>query len=185
MFLTNIKVFFVFCTYKMVELARKGYNIIAKNRGIIEPQNMSTKKLINTLSRYDSRHKVKNIRRKLSKIGLEKIAKIQNISKNELSQAKKLQKISIDELKEIARLRGIKNSEKLTKEDLIISLLKSKSSAAERNYIKHFNNNANDDTYDDKIRDKISDINMILSRLGNIVTNTDRKENKQELHEKN
>ena len=50
--------------------------------------------------------------------------------------------------------------------------------------MKHFNNNANDDTYDDKIRDKISDINTILSRLGNIVTNTDRKEIKQELHGK-
>ena len=166
-----------------MELTRKEYNIIAKNRGIIEPQNMSTKKLINTLSKYNSRCKVKNIRRKLSTIGLEKIYKIQNISKNELSQAKKLQRKSIDELKEIARLRRIKNSEKLTKEDLIISLLKSQSTAAERNYMKHFNNDANDDTYD-KIRDKISDINMILSRLGNIVTNTDRKEIKQELHEK-
>ena len=168
----------------MVELTRKEYNIIAKNRSIIEPQNMYTKKLINTLSRYHSRRKVRNIRRKLSKIGQEKIAKIQNISKNELSQAKKLQRKSIHELKEIARLRKIKNNEKLTKEDLIISLLKSKSSAAERNYMKHFNNNANDDTYDDKIRDKISDINTILSRLGNIVTNTDRKEIKQELHGK-
>ena len=168
----------------MVELTRKEYNIIAKNRSIIEPQNMYTKKLINTLSRYHSRRKVRNIRRKLSKIGQEKITKIQNISKNELSQAKKLQRKSIHELKEIARLRKIKNNEKLTKEDLIISLLKSKSSAAERNYMKHFNNNANDDTYDDKIRDKISDINTILSRLGNIVTNTDRKEIKQELHGK-
>ena len=86
----------------MVELTRKEYNIIAKNRAIIEPQNMSTQELINTLSRYDGRRKVKNIRKKLLKIGLEKIAKIQNISKNELNQAKKLQRKSIDELKEIA-----------------------------------------------------------------------------------
>ena len=45
--------------------------------------------------------------------------------------------------------------------------------------MKHFNNNnnnnTNDDTYDDKIRGKISDIRMILSRLGNTVTNKDRK----------
>ena len=71
--------------------------------------------------------------------------------------------------------------EKLTKECLIISILKSESSNAERNYMKHFNNNTdddnntNDDTYDGKIRDKISDIRMILSRLGNIITNNDRK----------
>ena len=117
---------------------------------------------------------VKSSRRKLLKIKIEKIAKIQNISKNELNQAEKLQNKSIDELKAIARLRRIKNSDKLTKEDLIISLLKSESSPAERNYMKHFNNNTNDDTYDDKIRGKISDI-RILSRLGNTVSNNDRK----------
>ena len=44
----------------MVELIRKEYNIIAKNRGIIEPQNMSTQELLNTLSRYGSRCKVKS-----------------------------------------------------------------------------------------------------------------------------
>ena len=36
--------------------------------------------------------------------------------------------------------------------------------------MKHFNTDDADDTYDDKIRGKISDIRMILSRLGNIVT---------------
>ena len=41
----------------MVGLTRKEYNIISKNRGIIERQNMSTQELINTLSRYDSRCK--------------------------------------------------------------------------------------------------------------------------------
>ena len=67
-----------------------------KNRGIQEPQNKSTDELLNTLSRYDSKRKVKNNRRKLLKIKLEKIAKIQNISKNELSKAEKLQDKSID-----------------------------------------------------------------------------------------
>ena len=163
----------------MVELTRKEYDIVAKNRGIIEPQNMTTQELINTLIRYDSRPKVKNNRKKVLKIGLEKIAKIQNISKTELNKAKKLQRKSIDKLKEIVRLRRIKNIEKLTKEELISVLLKPESSAAERNFEKLFNNNNtdndddddNDDTYDDKIRDKIRDINIIFSRLGNIVTN--------------
>ena len=140
---------------------------------------MSTKELLNTLNRYDSRHN----RGKLSEIGLKKIAKIQNISENELNQTKKLQKKSIDELREIARLRRIKNSDKLTKEDIIINLLKSESSALENDFMKHFNNNTtNDDTYDDKIRGKISDIRMIPSRLGNIVTNKDRKNIKKELY---
>ena len=74
-------------------------------------------------------------------------------------------------------MKRIKNRDKLTKEDLIISLLKSESSDAERNCMKHFNNNTDDDddTYDDKIRGKISNIRMIVSRLGNTVTNNGRK----------
>ena len=126
---------------------------------------------------------MKSICRKLSKKGPGKIVKKQNISKNELNKAEKLQNKSIDVLKAIARLRRIKKSDKLTKEDLIISLLKSESSPAERNYMKHFNNNTNDDTYDDKIRGKLSDIKMMLSRLGHIVTKNDRKEIKKELYE--
>ena len=98
-----------------------------------------------------------------------------------------MQRKSIHELKEIARLRTIKNRDKLTKEGLIVSLLKSESSNAEHNYMKHFNNNTNDDnnnnTYDGKIRDKMSNIRMILSRLGNTVTNNDRKKSKKELYE--
>ena len=137
---------------------------------------MSTKALINTLNRYDSRRKSGE----LSKIGLEKIAKIPNISENEVNQAKKLQRKSIDELKEIARLRRIKNREKLTQEDLIITLLKSESSDAERHYVKHFNNNTDDD---DTYGSKISDIRMRLSRLGNIVTKNYRKKITNELCE--
>ena len=94
---------------------------------------------------------------------------MQNISKDELNKAKKLQNKSKDELRGITRLRRIKNSDNLTKEDLIISLLKSESSPVERNYIKYFNNSSNDDTYDDKIKGKIIHIRMTLSRLGNIV----------------
>ena len=83
-------------------------------------------------------------------------------------------------------MRKIKNRDKLTKESLIISLLKSESSNAERNYMKHFNNNTDDDdddTYDGKIRGKISDIRMIFSRLGNTVTNNDRKKIRKEFYE--
>ena len=49
-------------------------------------------KLLYTLSRYDNKRKVNSNRRKILKIGLEKIAKIQNISENELRKAEKLQK---------------------------------------------------------------------------------------------
>ena len=111
----------------MIELTREENNLIAERRGIKKHQNMSTKKLINTLNRYDTKCKTS----KLSKIGLAKVPKMPNISENEVNNAEKLQKKSIDELKEIARLRRIKNRDKLTKEGLIISLLKSESSDAE------------------------------------------------------
>ena len=77
-------------------------------------------------------------------------------------------------------MRRIKNRGKLKREGLINSILKSESSNAEGNYMKHFNtnvddDNVDDDTYDSKIRDKISNIRMILSRLGNTITINDGK----------
>ena len=67
-------------------------------------------------------------------------------------------------------MRRSKNRGKLKKEGLITSILKSESSNAERNYMKHFNTNVdnnNVDTYDGKIRDKISNIRVMLSRYSN------------------
>ena len=81
-------------------------------------------------------------------------------------------------------MRRIKNRDKLTKEDLIITILKSASSAAERNFENFFNNNNDDDdTNDGIIRGKKSDIRMILSRSGNMVDINDRKKIKKELYE--
>ena len=68
MSLHNIKM-----TSKIIMLTRKEYNLTAKSRGIKELQNVSTEELLNTLSRYDSRHKLKSNRRKLFKMILEKI----------------------------------------------------------------------------------------------------------------
>ena len=62
-----------------------------------------------------------------------------NMLGNEATQAEKLRRKSIDELKEIVRLSRIRNGNKLTTEDLIVSILKSQRSNVERNYMKHFN----------------------------------------------
>ena len=164
-------------TSRIIEFTRKEYDIITRSRGIKEPQNMSTEELFNALSRYNSKHKVKTNHKKLLKMKLGKIAKKQNILKNDLSRTKKLQNKSIDELQWIAKLRGIKNYN-LTKEDLIFSLLKSESSPAERNYMKYFNESTND-----KIKSKINYIRIILSRLGNIITKNERKKMKKDPYE--
>ena len=78
-----------------------------------------------------------------------------------------MQEKSIDELKVIARLRRINNFKNLTKEDLILALLKSESNALENNNNNDNNNNNNND--------KISYIRMVLRRLGNTITNKDKK----------
>ena len=75
-------------------------------------------------------------RRRLLEKGLKKIAKMQNLSQNELNQIAEMLNQSRDELERIAKIRKIKNYEEISKEELIISLLKSKQSIAEL-----FNNN--------------------------------------------
>ena len=91
-------------------------------------------------------------RKRLFEKGLKKIAKMQNLSQNELNQIAEMRDQSRDELERIAKIRRIKNYEEMSKEELIISLLKSKQSIAEL-----FNSNLDDD--------KISDIRRILNRL--------------------
>ena len=59
---------------------------------------MSTKELLDILSRYDTKRKVNSNRRKILKMGLEKLAKIKNISENELRKAENLQSKSRDGL---------------------------------------------------------------------------------------
>ena len=72
---------------------------------------------------------------------------------------------SRDELERIAKIRRIKNYEEMSKEELILSVLKSKQSTAE-----FFNNLDND---------KISDIRRILNRLRDMLPKRYRKEIKK------
>ena len=71
-------------------------------------------------------------------------------------------------LNKLQKKRRIKNYEDMKKEDLIISLLKSKESIAEL-----FNNNNNNE---------ISDIRRIINRLRNILPKKDRKETKDKIY---
>ena len=97
---------------------------------------------------------------------------MQNLSQNEFNHIALMRGLSRDELEQIAKIRRIKNYEEMTKEELIVSLLKSKVSIAE-----HSNNN-NNNLYDDEI----SDIRRILNRLRDILPKKDRKEIKDKLY---
>ena len=103
-------------------------------------------------------------RKRLFEKGLKKIAKMQSLSQNEFNQIAEMRRQSRDELERIAKIGRIKNYEEMTKEQLIISLLRSKQSIAEL-----FNNNS---LYDNKI----SDIRRILNRLRDILPRKYRKE---------
>ena len=59
----------------VIVFIRKEYDLIAKSRGITEPQKMSTEELLNALSRYDSKCKVKSNHKELNKINLKKLLK--------------------------------------------------------------------------------------------------------------
>ena len=138
---------------------------------------------------------VRHVKRKVKSVYTKLVKKQPKKTDNEVYNEEKLKRMSTDELREIAKLRGIKNRGKLQKEGLITSLLKWEISSAERNHLKHFNtnvdndsvdNNANDDygdTCDGKIGDKIRDIRVVLSRLGDIVTKDDRGKIKKEPYE--
>ena len=81
---------------------------------------------------------------------------MQNLSQNEFNQIAVMHGLSRDELEQIAKMRRIKNYENMKKEDLIISLLKSKQSRAE--------------LFDDNLYDNaINDIRRILNKLRDIL----------------
>ena len=129
---------------------------ILKNK--IEQIKKNTNLLQNALAQVKEKE-----RDYLKKKGLKKMTKMQNLSQNELNQIAKMRDQSRDELDQIAKIRRIKNCEEMSKEELIIPLLKSKQSIAEL-----FNNNLDDD--------KISDIKRIVNRLRDILPkNIERK----------
>ena len=70
-------------------------------------------------------------RKRLFDKGLKKIAKMQNFLQNELNQIAEIRNQSRDKLERTVKIKRIKNYEEMPKEELKISLLKSKQSIAE------------------------------------------------------
>ena len=109
----------------MEKLTTHELRLIAGKRSIKSYQNMSIEKLLSTLD--ESEHIFEN----LSQNGLNQIVKMQNISQNELKQIMKMQNLSQNELEQIAKMRRIKNYKSMSRENLLIVLLKSKQSHVE------------------------------------------------------
>ena len=109
----------------MLKLTKYELKLIARNRGIRNYQNMSREKLLSTLNKLES------ITENLSKNGLKQIERMQNLSLNELEQIERMNNLSLSKLKQIAKTRHIKTNRNISKEDLLINLLKSNQSHAE------------------------------------------------------
>ena len=109
----------------MVNLPTYELKLIVGKRGIKNYQNMSREKLLSTLDESE------RILKTLSQNGLKRIAKMQNLSQNELKQITKKQNLSQNELEQIAKIRHIKNYKNMSREELLIALLKSKQSHGE------------------------------------------------------
>ena len=75
--------------------------------------------------------KLERITENSSKNGLNEIVKMQNLSLNELEQIERVNNLSLNKLKQIAKIRHIKNYKDMSKEDLLMALLKSNKSHTE------------------------------------------------------
>ena len=74
---------------------------------------------------------IKRITENLSRNGLNKIAKMQNLSLNELEKIERMNNLSLNALEQMAIARHIKNYKDMSREDLLIALLKSNHSHTE------------------------------------------------------
>ena len=131
----------------MINLTKYELKLIAGNKGIKNYQNMSKEEL-NAIVKSEC------ITENLSQNGLERIARMQNLSLNKLEQITKMNNLSENKLKQIAKTRHIKNYKDMSKEDLLIALLKSNQSHAELR--KREDNNA-----------KIKETKQVFNKLRN------------------
>ena len=118
-----------------------------------------------------------NIHRRYNRLGLKNIGKRHNITKSDLNNAIQLHNKSLSDLQKFAKLRRIKNSDNLSKEDIIYTLLTTKKNIFQNNYTKYINNDTND-----PIKAKTNKIRITASKLGHILTKQGRNFIREKLH---
>ena len=84
---------------------------------------------------------------------------------------------SLSDLQKLAKLRRIKNSDNLSKEDLIYTLLRTKENLFENSYAKYINNDTNN-----PIKAKINKIRITAAKLGHILTKEERNFIREKLY---
>ena len=137
----------------------------AKRKGILGHQNKSNKELLRTI------YKLKCITGNLFRNGIRKIMKMPNLSLNDIKKIERMNNLSLNELNQIAVARNIKNYEDMSKEDLLIALLKSNQS--HRELLKIDDSNT-----------EIGEIKKLFNNLRNNFSTEEIKEHRERLHKK-
>ena len=87
-----------------------------------------------------------------------------------MEAVKQLNELTNYDLKTIAKLREIKNYNNLTREDLICVLFRLAEAPQEDNYLQYLDN-----TTDSELKKRINFARILSAKLGNILTNKERK----------
>ena len=137
----------------------------AKRKGILGNQNKSNKVLLRTI------YKLKRITENLFRNGLRKIIKMPNLSLNDLKKIERMNNLSLNELNRIAIARNIKNYKDMSKEDLLIALLKSNPSHTELLKIDDSNT-------------EIGETKKLFNNLRNNFSREEIKKHREKFHKK-
>ena len=95
-----------------------------------------------------------------------------------MKQVKRLNELTTYGPKTIAKMRKINNYNDMSREELISILLRSKKAPQKDNYLKYLNNATNSE-----LKKRINDVSILTAKLGNILTNKQRKTIRKELDE--
>ena len=95
-----------------------------------------------------------------------------------MKQVKRLNELTTYGPKTIAKMREINNYNDMSREELIYILLRSKKAPQKDNYLKYLNNATNSE-----LKKRINDVSILTAKLGNILTNKQRKTIRKELDE--
>ena len=154
----------------MVNITRKG---LIRKAGALKVNNasiLSNKALEKIVNRN-------NINKKVTKI-FNRLGKRAIFTNTDLDKAIELYGLSINDMKEIAKRLMIKNYVNTKKDQLYYALIRSEKSPQEDSYLKYLKNVVSGD-----LNGRINHIHLLMSKLGNKVSNIERLNIKERLSE--
>ena len=150
---------------KPTEYKQQQQKKTAKNNGTKDYKNLSKERLLSTCDT------IKRITENLSRNGLNKIAKMQNLALDEFEKIERMNNLPQNVLEQIATVRHIKNYKDISREDLLIALLKSNQRHTELLKIDDSNT-------------EIGDTKKLFNNLRNNFSREEIKKHREKFHKK-